>query len=78
MSAPDTAILVAAILNAAWLVRHYSRGAVQRNSPYAQKRAEAINKMGLAVREAFNVSDDFEVLLLAVLDGLSPRDEHRF
>lgn len=73
--APDTGICVAAILNAAWMVRHYARGGRLRNSPMAQKRADAIRQLGLQVREAFNSSEDFEALLGAVVDGLRPRDD---
>lgn len=60
------------IRNRAWMVRHYARcrGSIQRR--------QAIQMLGLAIRRAFNESDDFEPLLLAVLDGLSPKDEHRF
>jgi hypothetical protein len=72
--APDTGQLVAAILNSAWMVRHYERGA--RLEILRKERARAIRQMGLAVREAFDRSEDFEPLLLAVLDGLAPRDEH--
>lgn len=75
--APDTATLVAAILNAAWMVRHYQRGAgslIQR-----KERQAAIKAMGLTVRECFNQSEEFESLLAAVLDGLDPHKyEPRF
>jgi hypothetical protein len=76
--APDTASLVAAILNAAWLVRHYARGARQPTSRAAIHRRQAIQKLGLVVREAFDRSDDFEPLLAAVVDGLRPREEQPF
>lgn len=72
--APDTGGLVAAILNAAWMVRHYERGA--RTSILRKERLEAIQRMGLTVRETFASSEDFEPLLLAILDGLAPREEH--
>ena len=78
MSAPDTASLVAAILNACWMVRHYARGARQTVSPMAARRREAIRKLGLIVRDAFARSDDFEPLLAAIVDGLVPREEPRF
>lgn len=74
--APDTGRLVAAILNSAWMVRHYQRGA--RTSIQRTERQRAIRQMGLIVRDAFSRSEDFEPLLSAVLDGLSPREEHRF
>ncbi len=68
----DTAALVAAILNAGYMVRFYARP-VQR-----EQRREAILALGLAVREAFNASEDFETLLAAVADALRPRDERPF
>ncbi len=63
---------VAAILNAAWMVRHYARGA--RSSIHAAERAAAIRALGLTVRRAFTESDHFEPLLAAVADGLRPRE----
>lgn len=73
--APDSTGRVAAILNAAWMVRHYARGARQSQSKIAELRAQAIRELGLIVRDALNQSEDFEVLLAAVVDGLRPRDE---
>jgi len=75
---PDSARLTAAILNAAWMVRHYARGARQRSSPIAEKRDEAIKKLGIICRDAFNSSEDFEALLAAICDGLHPHDEQPF
>jgi hypothetical protein len=68
----NTPARVAAILNAAWMVRHYCRP-IQRAS-----RADAIRDLGLVAREAFNASEDFEPLLTAICDGLRPRDERPF
>lgn len=77
--APDTGLLVAEILNAAYMVRHHARGGRwSKSSPIAAKRDAAIRDMGLAVRSAFNCSEDFESLLAAVVDGLRPRDEQPF
>jgi len=73
--APDMAALVAAILNDGWMVRHYT---LQRTRHDRERRAQAIRKMGLTVREAFNQSQDFEPLLGAVVDGLRPRDNQPF
>lgn len=73
--APDTASLVAAILNDWWMVRHH---ALQRTPDMRLRRAQAIQKLGLTVRHAFNSSDDFESLLAAVMDGGRPRDERPF
>lgn len=67
---------VSAILNAAWLVRHYARGGrttIQRN-----ERAQAIRKLGVTVREAFNGSEDFEPMLAAVVEGLRPKGDPPF
>jgi hypothetical protein len=69
------AALQAAILNAAYMVRYYSRGGrVSDSSPIHAKRAEAIEKMGRVVRDAFNESTEFETLLAAVVVGLSKDD----
>ena len=73
--APDSGLLVASILNDGWMVRHY---ALQRTRHDRDLRAQAIQKMGLTVRDAFARSDDFEVLLGAVVDGLRPRDDQPF
>jgi hypothetical protein len=67
---PQSAQHVAAILNAAWMVRHYARGG--RSSFQRPERAQAIQRLGLTVREAFNRSEDFEPLLVAIVDGLRP------
>ncbi len=75
--APDTAQLVGAILNAAWWVRHYGRGARIGGRPREQ-RAQAIQALGLVCRQALTVSDDFEPLLKAIVDGLVPHDDPRF
>lgn len=71
--APETAALVAKILNDARMVREYPRVAIQRT-----RREQAILKLGLTVREAFNGSNDFQALLAAVVDGLRPREEQPF
>jgi len=73
--APDLDMRLAEIRNAGYLVRHY---ALQRTSHARLLRAQAITKMGLAVRAAFSNSDDFEPMLAAVADGLRPRDERPF
>jgi len=68
----STPARVSAILNAAWMVRHYCR-------PFQRaQRAQAIRALGLAVRAAFNRSDDFEPLLAAICDGLRPYDDRPF
>lgn len=74
--APDTAELVASILNSAWMVRHYVRGG--RSQIGRAHRQQAILKLGLTVRDAFDRSSDFEALLAAVADGLRPRDDPPF
>lgn len=65
---PATERHAAAIRNAAWMVRHYARP-VQR-----AQRERAIRSMGLTVRDAFTRSEDFEPLLVAVVEGLKPQD----
>ena len=76
-AAPSHALLAvvdrnytASILNASWVVRHYKRNRL--------KRAQAIQRLGIEVREAFIHSDDFEPLLAAILAGLRPKDEDPF
>lgn len=76
MDTDGTAGRVATILNAAYMARHYRRGA--RSAIHRTQRAQAVRALGLAVRAAFNSSDDFESLLAAVVDGLRPNDEPPF
>ena len=74
--APDTGHLVAAIYNAGYMVRHNRRGGrVTLQSPLAAKRREAIDQLGLVVRDAFTASEDFEPLLVALVDALASRDD---
>lgn len=70
--APDTADLAASIYNAAWYLRNRRRGSS------TIERAQAILLLGLAVRHAFAVSDDFEALLVAIFDGLNKKDDLPF
>ena len=65
--APESTGQVHAILNAAWMVRHYAR--------VPRKRAEAIRQLGLVVRQSLNSSEDFEPLLAALVDGLRPKED---
>lgn len=74
--APDTADLVAAILQDGYMVRNYWRGA--KSSIGRIQRQQAILKMGMTIREAFNRSNDFEALIAAVADGVRPKDEQPF
>jgi hypothetical protein len=74
---PDaTPLLVASILNAGYMVRHYARGG--RSSIQKLQREQAIQRLGLEIRHAFAASDDFEPLLIAVVDALRPRDDPPF
>ncbi len=68
----ETTVLLAEIYSAAWWTRHYSRP-TQRD-----KKAQAVIRLGLAVRAAFNASEDFEPLLFAVCDALAVRQDTRF
>ncbi len=70
---PDSTELVGRILNAAWMVRHYRRG-IHHTGWLRTKRAEAIHELGLACRDAFNRTEDFEALLAAICDGLLPHE----
>ncbi len=71
--ATDVEQLAAEIRNAAWWVRHYRRGRRGTGAMRLQ-RQQAIQKLGLTVRRAFSASDDFEVLLIALVEALTPRD----
>jgi len=72
----NTATAVAEICNACWWVRHYQRGA--RVAMLASRRNQAILKLGLTCREIFNRTDDFEPVLIALVDGLRPTDAPPF
>jgi hypothetical protein len=76
LASPDVTHHVAAILNAGWMVRHYVRGG--RSQIQKLRRKQAIQFLGATVREAFNASDDYEALLVAVVDGLRPKDDPPF
>lgn len=71
--APKTPELVAQILNSAWLVRHYARG-----TRTSLVRQQAIQRLGMTVQYAFSISQDYETLLAAVVDGLRPEDRPPF
>lgn len=76
---PDSASLQAAILNAAWMVRHYARGGrMSESAPLRAKRADAIRQLGIVVRDAFNRTENFEPLLIALYNGLAPKDDPPF
>ena len=71
--APDaTAAHVAAILNAAYLVRHYRRPVTR------EQRAQAIHDMAGALRAALASVSDAEALLYAVAVGLYDPGDRRF
>lgn len=67
---------MASILNAGYLLRYYARGA--RTSIQRLHRQQAIQLLGLTIRQAFEQSDDFEPLLIAIADALRPRDDPPF
>ena len=67
---------VAEILNACWWVRRYKRGG--RVASLALHRKQAILKLGLVCREAFNRADDYEPILTALVDGLQRRNDPPF
>lgn len=74
--APDTGELTASIYNAAYMVRHYQRGG--RTFIGRESREKAIRDMGLAIRHAFNSSEDFAPLIAAVACGIFPKDDPPF
>lgn len=75
---PDPALVVAAILNAAWMVRHYARGSRRSSGWLVEQRTAAIRQLGHVCRDAFNRTEDFEPLFRAIVEGLVPHDEPRF
>lgn len=71
------AAMEAAIRNDCYMVRLHSRGA--RSTVGRVQRQMAIRRLGLTVRAAFNRCENFEGLLIAIVDGLRPRpDEQTF
>jgi hypothetical protein len=71
--APETGKLCAQIRNDGYMVRHYSRNRLLRE--------QAILKLWLTAREAFNKSteaQDREALLAAIADGLRPIERPPF
>ena len=71
MAPPDQGQLLSSIYNACWWLR-------QTRGRKTMARDQAILALGLACRSAFQATDDFEPILTALLDGLSPRDDSRF
>lgn len=72
MHPADTAAHVAAILNAAYMVRHHRR-------PHAHAaRALALAELGRVARSALAASADDEALLYALAVGLYSREDSRF
>ena len=53
------------IFNCAWWIRHYCRPAKRI------ERQAAVLDLGLAVRQAFAETEDFEPLLQALAEGLA-------
>jgi hypothetical protein len=64
---------IASIMNGGYRVRHYSRGI--RLEIQRQQRAKAIQDLGVIILDALQQSPphDYEVILTAVVDCLSPR-----
>lgn len=82
MRTDQQARLVGEILNAGYMVRHYSRGARMREtSPLAAQRRAAIAQFCGVARDALattSTGGDCEVILKAIVDALVPNDEPRF
>ena len=72
---PQSEEFVTSIRNITWMVRHYS---LQRTRHNRLRRAQAVLKLGLVVREAFARSNDYEALLEALVEGLRPSDKPPF
>ena len=69
---PDTTAPAAAILNDAWMVRHYPR------AHQALRRRQALAKMGATVLALLEAGADPESVLYAVAVGLYTPDDPRF
>jgi hypothetical protein len=72
MGAAADRSLVDRIYDAAWDVRYY------RRPHQAARRAQAVQLLGLAAREALNSTDDFEPILYAICDALAEIPDPRF
>lgn len=66
---------MAEIRHLSWMIRHCGQ---QRNESQRLRRTQAIQKLGLELREAFSETEDFEPLLAAILHGLNPKDPSPF
>lgn len=66
----------AAILNAAYMVRHYYRGAQMRSGYMKDARTKAIQKMGEAILAALieyqALGMEYEPILTTIVRGLGP------
>ena len=70
----EIALHCAQLRERGWFVRHHgARPQFQR-----AQRAAAIRAFGLAVRAAFNATDDFEPLMIAFIEALIPREDRLF
>lgn len=67
MQTDTTATHAAAIYAAAWHVRN-------TRTIHRTRYAQAVQRLGLTVRQVFNESEDFGPLLQAVADSLKTRD----
>jgi hypothetical protein len=72
---PDTGALLTQIRNDCWPVRYYSHA---RTQAMRLRREQAIKRLGLTVRYAFSASDDFEALLITLVDGLNTKETKPF
>ncbi len=61
----DQAAAIAELYNGAWWLRHYNRPGKK------VERKVSIRALGLAARQAFNQTEEFEPLLRALADGLA-------
>lgn len=69
MQRQSVAAHLGAIMNAGWWVRHYCR-------PHQRElRAQAILALGLACRAAFNSTEEFEPVINALVDAVTPPRE---
>lgn len=65
MQSEQQANRIAAVYNAAYMLRHYKG---PRRSQ-AEARRHAIQELGVAVRIALNATEDYLPVLIALIDG---------
>lgn len=66
----DRQVTLDDLRHAGWMIRHYSRNQLLRE--------QWIQKLGALSHQAFNESNDYRGILLAIVDALRPREQQEF